>query len=68
MPLKEIREKKKLTQNELAKKTGITTQAISNYENYTRNPTYEVLNKLVKALKLNSKEELELRRSFGKSS
>lgn len=44
--LKELRDKKKVSQGDLAKVTGLTQQAISNYENNERNPNDKVWQQL----------------------
>ncbi|MFL0198295.1 helix-turn-helix domain-containing protein [Clostridium sp. WILCCON 0269] len=48
--LKYIRKSKKLTQKELAAKSGITRESIGNYERGDRIPPVDVLNKIAKAL------------------
>lgn len=50
MKLAEIRNKKGLTQTELAEACGITQKAVSAIEVERRRPSYEVLIKLAKAL------------------
>lgn len=44
--IKELREKKDVSQGDLAKVTGLTRQAISNYENNERTPNKEIWEKL----------------------
>ena len=44
--LKELRDKKRVSQGDLAKATGLTRQAISNYENNERNPNEKMWQKL----------------------
>ena len=44
--LKELRDKKRVSQGDLAKATGLTRQAISNYENNERNPNEKVWQQL----------------------
>ena len=44
--LKELRNKKRVSQGDLAKVTGLTRQAISNYENNERNPNGKVWQQL----------------------
>lgn len=44
--IKELRQIKKVSQGDLAKATGLTRQAISNYENKERIPNKEILEKL----------------------
>lgn len=48
--LKELRIKNGLSQGDLAKVTGLTRQAISNYENNERTPNKEIWEKLANAL------------------
>lgn len=52
--LKEIREKKKITQAELAKKTGIKQSAISSYENDKYMPNIENLRAICNALSVSA--------------
>jgi len=42
----ELRKRNKLTQSELANKIGVTRSALSQYEIGTRNPDYEILQKM----------------------
>ena len=44
--LKELRDKKRVSQGDLAKATGLTQQAISNYENNERNPNEKIWQQL----------------------
>ena len=44
--LKELRDKKRVSQGDLAKATGLTRQAISNYENNERNPNEKIWQQL----------------------
>ena len=44
--IKELRNKNRYTQIELAKKVGVTKSTIAAYENDSRQPSYEVLIKL----------------------
>ena len=44
--LKKLRDKKRVSQGDLAKATGLTRQAISNYENNERNPNEKVWQQL----------------------
>lgn len=44
--LKELRQDNDLTQEELAKALNITRQALSNYENSDREPSYDLLIKI----------------------
>jgi len=48
--LKIERMKRNLSQKELAKKIGITSQAISDYETGRTNPNYRVMAKIAKEL------------------
>lgn len=48
--IKELRNKNNLTQEELATKTGLSKNAIWNYENNKRKPNIEILNKIANAL------------------
>ena len=48
--LKFFRLKKKMTKMDLAKKCGLSQMAITNYENGTRRPDIEVIERLAKAL------------------
>lgn len=52
--LKEIREKEKITQAELAKKTGIKQSAISSYENDKYMPNIENLRAICNALNVSA--------------
>ena len=44
--LKELRKEKGVSQKEVAKAIGITLSAYSNYEQGTREPSYEILKNL----------------------
>lgn len=46
--LKELRRERGLTQGQVAKRIGVTASIISAYENELRQPSYEVLLKLVR--------------------
>lgn len=51
--LRQIRREKDVTQEQLSKKTGITTRSITAYENdlnSLRNASYEYLERIAKAL------------------
>lgn len=50
--LKELREKKKLTQEQLAEKVGVTRQAIGMIENGHNQPSVALAKKLGKVLKV----------------
>ena len=50
MSLKDIRLSKKLTQEELAKRSGIKQNGISRYESGTRTPSMKTAKALAKAL------------------
>nr|MBO2495053.1 XRE family transcriptional regulator [Clostridia bacterium] len=46
--IKELRLKKGITQEELAKVLGVTTSMVGMYETGARKPSYEVLNKIAR--------------------
>lgn len=50
--IKELRNKYKYTQTELANMVGVTKSTIASYENDTRQPSYEVLIKLAAVFKV----------------
>ncbi len=50
--IKQLRQKEKYTQAELAIKVGVTKSTIAAYENDTRTPSYEVLIKLAESFKV----------------
>ena len=50
--LKELREKKKITQEELALEAGINRAYVGYIERGERNPSTEVISKLARALKI----------------
>ena len=50
--IKELRNKYKFTQTELANMVGVTKSTIAAYENDTRLPSYEVLIKLTNIFKI----------------
>ncbi|WP_461194281.1 helix-turn-helix domain-containing protein [Clostridioides difficile] len=50
--LKKIRKQKELTQIQLAEISGISRNALINYENDKRIPSIDTLSKLAKALKI----------------
>lgn len=50
MDIRELRISKKITQRQLAEKTGISQQHISKIENGEIAPTYATLEKIAKAL------------------
>lgn len=60
--IKELRNKSKLTQTELAKQVGVTKSTIAAYENDSRSPSYEVLIKMANVFKV-SIDSLLLNRS-----
>lgn len=51
--IKFYRKEKKLTQTELSDKSGISRNALSNYELNKRKPTIEILEKIANALEIN---------------
>ena len=50
--LKEVREKKKMTQEQLAKKVGIARTTYTNIELGTKNPSLDVAIRIKKVLKV----------------
>lgn len=50
--IKELRNKYKLTQTELAEKVGVTKSTIAAYENDSRQPSYTVLIKMANVFKV----------------
>lgn len=51
--IKELRIKKRLTQQELADKIGVSYTTISLYESGSRKPSFKALNKLAKVFEVN---------------
>ncbi len=56
--LKEIRERRNLSQEEVAKTTGISITYYAGIERGEENPTYSVIGSLCKALRIKSSEIL----------
>ncbi len=54
MPLKELREKAGITQNQLADKSGLSARYISLLETNKRNPSDKAKQKLAEALNVSS--------------
>ena len=52
--IKELRNKAKLTQPELAEKLGVTRSTVAAYENDSRQPSYEVLVKMAAVFKVST--------------
>lgn len=52
--IKELRNKSKMTQTELAEKVGVTKSTIAAYENDSRSPSYEVLIKMANVFKVST--------------
>lgn len=52
--IKELRNKAKLTQTELAEQVGVTKSTIAAYENDSRSPSYEVLIKMANIFKVST--------------
>lgn len=50
--IKELRNKYKLTQSNLAERLGVTVSSIAAYENNSRQPSYEVLIKMADVFKV----------------
>ncbi len=57
--LKEIREKRGMTQGQLARKVRVHLVTISRIETGARNPSMALLHKLAKALKVNAGQLLK---------
>ena len=53
MKIEQIRKSKKMTQKELAEKSGIGLRSIQRYERGERSPTIRMLYKIADALKVN---------------
>ena len=62
--LKEVRQKRKLTQIEVMKKTGINNKTLSGYENGVSNPDFESLKKLANLYKVSIDQLLEAEELF----
>lgn len=52
--IKELRKARKMTQAEFAERLGVTTSAISSYENGTRLPSYEILIKIARIFRVST--------------
>lgn len=52
--IKELRKVRKMTQAEFAERLGVTTSAISSYENGTRLPSYEILIKIARIFRVST--------------
>ncbi len=59
MTIKRLRKKQGLTQEALAKRTGVTREYITRLELGRHDPMFSTLVKLAKALKVNVRELLE---------
>ncbi len=57
--LRRIRERRGMTQDELAKKVGVTRITITRIETSARNPSMALVQKLAKALKVKLAELLK---------
>lgn len=66
MNLKELREKKGITQEQFAKELNINRISLSRYENGLRQPPLETFNKICEALGLNNKNRMDLLKSMSK--
>ena len=64
--LKELREKKGITQQKLGEITGLAQTTISGYETNFREPSFYNFNLLCDALKLTNNERFALMKSFQK--
>ncbi|MDY0210938.1 MAG: helix-turn-helix transcriptional regulator [Acholeplasma sp.] len=60
--LKEIRKTKQISQTELAKKLGISSQAVQQFENGNRTPSLERAVEIAQALEVTLDELIEFRR------
>lgn len=58
--IKELRKINDITQQELAKKLGISFQALSNYENNRRNPSVEQIKLICIFFNISADELLEI--------
>ncbi|MFA4835959.1 MAG: helix-turn-helix transcriptional regulator [Dehalococcoidia bacterium] len=56
MKLKQLRQKRFLTQEELAELAGLTPLSISRWENGKRKPRFKSIRRLAKALKVDPEE------------
>jgi len=56
MKLKQLRQKRFLTQEELAEMAGLTALSISRWENGKRKPRFKSIRRLAKALKVDPEE------------
>lgn len=52
--IKELRKTRKMTQAEFAERLGVTTSAISSYENGTRLPSYDILIKIARIFRVST--------------
>lgn len=59
--LKEIRQEKGLSQTDLAKKMGISSQAVQQFENGVRTPSLERAVEIAQALEITLDELIEFR-------
>lgn len=64
--IKEIRKKKKLTQEELSEKCGLQTSYLAGVERGDRNITLQTLEKITSGLEINPKELFELESPINK--
>jgi len=56
MKLKQLRQKRFLTQEELAEMAGLTPLSISRWENGKRKPRFKSIRRLAKALKVDPED------------
>ncbi|MGE7020842.1 helix-turn-helix domain-containing protein [Solibacillus cecembensis] len=64
--IREIRKRKKLTQEELAEKCGLQTSYLAGVERGDRNITLQTLEKIALGLEINAKELFELESPLNK--
>ena len=62
----ELRKEKKLTQQDLADKLGVTDRAVSHWENGRRLPDYSLLKDISKELNISINELLRLKKKLKK--
>lgn len=63
MKLKEIREKRNISQSELARRIGLKPQSINQYESNKRQMSLETLLKVIKILDCSADELLDIKKN-----
>lgn len=66
MKLKDLREKKGITQEQFAKELNINRISLSRYESGLRQPPLETFDKICDVLDLSNKKRMELLKSMSK--